>query len=198
MTGRLGMTLLEILIVLVVLTGVLLPLTQFFLRGTRAFNSLMKTAELTARANVVMERIVAEALAGRFVSLQPPAPVLSDWVRFEKVVDLVDGVPVYGEPVQIDLIPMESSITDGVDNDGDGLVDEGGVRIWSDYAPLGSSPGTGDPSAIIATNVAKDGLKFTRAGAILKIELVMASVTERGKPPKTLKMESGVKMRNNE
>lgn len=193
-----GMTLPELMVAILVLTTVVVPLGNVFLNSSRAFSSLAKRSQMTARAPAIMDRLVADLVTGKFESLTPAAPALSPWVRFQKIVSVTSGVAAYGNPIQVDLVPMESSITDAVDNDGDGLIDEGGLRIWEDFAPQGTSPGSEDTQTIIAANIAKDGLQFTRQGAFLLVDITFQAVVEPGEPPVTFHVQSGVTMRNAE
>ena len=192
------MTLPEIVVATLVLTTVFVPIGNVFLNSSRAFSSLAKRAQVTARGPIIMDRLVNQLVTGNFQSLSPSVPEASSWVRFQRIVSVTGDTPTYGNPIQIDLIPMESSITDGTDNDGDGLIDEGGLRIWEDVSPLGTSPGAWDPTSVIAANLARDGLQFTRQGAFLLIDLTFQATVEAGQPPMTFQIQSGVKMRNSE
>ena len=135
----------------------------------------------------------------RFTTLDPPNPDGDNWVRFEKVTGF-DGTNVtYGNPIQIDLIKGEgeNSNTNDLDDDGDGLVDESSIRIWEDFPPTSNKPRKEDSEAIIMTKVAgSDGLAFIRQNAVLLIELTVQEVVERGEPPATFTIKSGVMMRN--
>lgn len=190
------MTLPELVVAILVLTTVLIPLGSVFLSFSRAFSSLAKRSHMTARAPAIADRLVDELLTGKFETIDPVSPQLNPWIRFQKVVSVAGGVPVYGNPIQIDVIPMEASIVDGVDNDGDGLIDEGGLRIWEDVAPSGTSPGGEDTETILAANLAKDGLQFTRQGGFLLLDITFQAVVELGEPPVTFRIQSGAKMRN--
>ena len=187
-----GFTLLELMVSLGLLATVMVPVGYVILSSSRAFSSLAKQSHLVARATVVADRLVDELNNGRL--LNPPNPVQSTWIRFDKIVDVVGGAPVYGDPIQIDLVPMEASNTDNLDNDGDGIVDEGGVRIWTDVAPLGNSPGPEDEQAIISASIAKSGLLFTRQGAMVLLDLTFASVNEPGGAPTDFYLGSGALM----
>ena len=75
--------------------------------------------------------------------------------------------------------------------------DEGAVLVWEDFPPYSPvSPGAEDVQSTIVMNVAKDGLSFTRTGAMLAIDLTLQAVVERGVDPMTHTLSSGVRMRN--
>ncbi len=185
-----GVTLLELIISVGILTLVFVPFGYVALSSSRAFSSLAKQSQVASNAAAVADRLVEELSNGRL--LGPANPNLSTFIRFDKIVDVVAGVPVYGDPIQIDLVATESSNTDDVDNDGDGIVDEGSVRVWIDSAPLGTSPGNEDEAFVISEVVAKDGLQFTQNGAMMLIDLTMETVAEGTNV--TLHLGSGVLM----
>ncbi len=171
-----GFTLVEIIVSVAILTVVMVPFGFVALSSSRAFSSLAQRSQVSSNAAAVADRLVEEISNGRL--LDPGNPNQSTYIRFDTIIDVVDGLPVYGDPIQIDLVATESSNTDGVDNDGDGIVDEGGVRIWIDSAPLGGTPGNEDEAFLISSTVAKDGLQFTQDGAMMLIDLTMETVTD--------------------
>lgn len=169
-------------------------LGNVFLQSTRAFTSATVRSHASSRSQVVMDRLVDEMVTGVFETINPPVPNMDSWIRFRKVTAVVSGSPVYSEPYQIELISSESNGTDGIDNDGDGLIDEGLIRIWEDMLPYGSTPGVEDSPITITDNVS--GLTFTRAGSVLLIDLSYDVVPEPNVAPIRYRVVSGVKMRN--
>lgn len=190
-----GFTLVEVVISVSIMVVICVALGEFFLKGSRAMSSIAKSTHTSMRLSSVMDRIVSELVSGRFASLDPPIPVQSQWIRFQKVI-ASGAPPVYGNPVHIELVEAESNSSDNLDNDGDGLVDETGVRIWEDYPPYAVTPGPEDSPTLLATELTSDGLKFTREGAVLLIELTFQAVVERGETPTLYHLQSGVRMRN--
>ncbi len=191
-----GFSLLELLVMMAVLAVVFQAMIQTLLSSSRAFTALAARAHLAARTQVAMDRLCAEMITGRFITLSPANPDGSDSIRFEKVVGF-DTDPIAGNPMQIDLVPMESRATDGIDNNGNGLTDECGVRIWEDVAPSSlSAPGSEDPETLVLTNVVPGGLDFTRVGGMLVIAIECQTETEPGSPAQTLTLSSSVRMRN--
>ena len=172
-----GVTLVELMVSAGILTVVMVPFGFLALSSSRAFSSLAQQSQVSSNATAVVDRLVLELSNGRL--LDPANPAQSTYIRFDKVVDVVDGAPVYGDPIQIDLVATESSNTDDVDNDGDGIVDEGGVRIWIDRDPVETTPSIGSEDEVfqISALVAKDGLQFTQDGAMILIDLTVETVT---------------------
>ena len=160
------------------------------LQCTRAFSALEKQSHVVGRAPATADRLVDEISNCRL--LDPTAWVDSTYVCFDTIIGVVDGASVYGYPIQVDLVPMQTSNTDGEDNNGDGVVDEGCVRIWGDLDPTGSIPGAEHEVAVIGGHLQKDGLLFTRLGNMLEIEMTFADATTPGEPPTIVTLTSGV------
>ncbi len=195
-----GFTLIEITVATAVLGVALMSITQLFLSSSEAFSSSTKRAQLTIRSQVVMNRLCDEIITGRFLTLTPPNPTASDRLRFDKIIGFASGEPVYGNPVQIELVLLEGPGgpgSNGIDDNGNGLIDEGAVLIWEDFPPQSPvTPGPEDVQTIIVMNVAKDGLSFTRMGAMLAIDLTLQAVAEPGVDPVSHTLRSGIRMRN--
>ena len=193
-----GATVLEISIAMLLLTAVLLPMAVILSRTSRAYATLAKRTSTTARASVIMDRLVAELTNARFVSLTPPIPDASTWVRFEKIIGFDGDIPLYSDPVQIDLVPRELRPEDGIDDDGDGLIDEGAIRVWVDHPPYSMSPGAEDEETVVAKEIAKAGLSFTRRGAFLEISSRFEEVLDEGEAPVSYTVKSGVLLRRDD
>ena len=196
-TERGGFSLVELSIVLLIIAVVLVPLGKFVTDSTGAYSGLSTSINETSRSLVVLDRIVDELITGNFTSVAPAVPTNSESIEFQKIVDTQNGLPVFGNPIHIELIPLESDTTNGVDDDGNGLVDECGIRIWEDKPPTSLSPEAEDVATIICGNLAKSGLRFTRVGATLKIEVTFQQLRGHGEAPGTFTLRSSVKMRNN-
>ena len=75
----------------------------------------------------------ADRVALRVVTYAAPAnlepslsaPLSSSWLTFQVVVGMEDGVPVFGPPVRLEFELDPDETDDGLDNDGDGVADEG-------------------------------------------------------------------------
>jgi hypothetical protein len=195
---RSGVSLLEMGIVLLLLVVILVPVGKLSMDSSRAFSALSAAMHETSRALVVLDRLSGELMTGNFTSVMPAVPVASESIEFTKVLDFQDGAPVFGDPIHIDLVPMEGNTDNGVDDDGDGFVDEQGIRIWEDNPPESLGPGAEDDAAVICGNVAKGGLHFDRQGAILFVAVSFLEVGPAVGTPSTFTLRTGVKMRNNQ
>ena len=191
-----GFSLLEVVIATAILLTVMAAAGEFFLKSSDCLSSMVKNVYTTSRALVVLDRLEDELLTGNFASLVPPVPKATNYVEFEKIVGVSNGMPVYGNTIRIELIDAENGDSnDGIDNDGNGLVDEHAIRIWEDFPPFGPGPGPEDVASIICANATKDGLQITRQGGVLLIDLTLQEGSP-GQAPATIKLQSGVKMRN--
>ncbi|MEM7235381.1 MAG: hypothetical protein AAF517_24630 [Planctomycetota bacterium] len=173
---------------LAILTVTMLPVGYATLKSSSAFSSLVKRSDLVSRAPVIVDRLVEEISGGRLIS--PASPSNSSSVRFDHVTSVSAGAPVYGAPIQIDFVSTENAGSDSLDNDGDGITDEGGIRIWEDRDPTGATPGNEDVVVVIAENLASNGLLFTRLGNTLLISATFEAVAERGKTSETFTIHS--------
>jgi prepilin-type N-terminal cleavage/methylation domain-containing protein len=194
--GQAGFTLLELSMAMTLVVVVVLMVGKNFLDSSRAFTGLAKLLYGNTRAQLLMDRLVQELLPGSFTSLVPDVPVDSSSIEFQKVVGVVNGEPVLGNTIHIELVPLETNSTDGLDNDGDSLVDECGIRIWEDLAPFGPTPSPPDAPVLICGNLAAGGLKINREGSLLVIDLTLQEVVQPGEPPRLIHLVSGVKLRN--
>ncbi len=180
---QIGITLLELIVtstLLAVITSTFVPL---FVSSTRAISSLGTRSHITAWGHLVLDRVRKEIVTARLSSLDPAVPNDSPWIRFQKPVDFQDGAAVDGDPIQIELVPVPGS------------ADEG-IRIWRDAPPYGGTPGSEDQASVITGSIAPDGLKFTRVGAVLHVEITFRANTGGGGAPYSFTTSFAVKLRN--
>lgn len=184
--NRRGMTMIEIAISIAILAVVSIAVGQLFIRSTRAFTSQAVQSNLIARGQVLMDRLVGDLVTGVFVTMDPPIPANSNYIRFQRPTGFTGGAPVLSAPIQIDVAPDgENATTDA-------------LRMWEDRDPQGTTPGGEDITTILAMNLAPNGLRFQRNGAILELEVDFVGDVEPGKPPVIFTLASGVKMRNDD
>ncbi|MCA8959490.1 MAG: hypothetical protein KDC38_03205 [Planctomycetes bacterium] len=179
-----GITMVEMAIGLTIVTIVGTAVGQMFMSSSNLLSQQIRRAHLTARSQVVMDRVIGELLTGQFVTLTPPIPDTSNWIRFQRPVAFSGGSVVYSNPIQIDFVPDQSGET-------------GSLRIWQDLAPFSTTtPGNEDIVSIVAENVPSGGLVFNRFGSMLEVNLTMV---DTGSPEgDQITIVSGVRMRNSE
>lgn len=152
-----GFTLLEMTVVVAVLGVVLSSVGLFQARGNEAARSQMSRAELQARASRALSRIATELHGAAQSRLQPDPddeyPL--EQLNYERIVGLDGGVATWTEGrLAVELEPGEQA--NGMDDDGDGLVDERRLRLVHE---VGSQ---GEGSAILC-----DGLPAIAPGEVV-------------------------------
>jgi prepilin-type N-terminal cleavage/methylation domain-containing protein len=152
MATRAGFTLVEMSISMVLVT-VLLGL--FFMTTQTASNAVetgVTVAEIDARVQRALER-VCEALKGSSSDLTTPqavAPFSGSSVDFQRGQGVdADGDPVFGPLERLVLEYDEAN--DGLDDDGDGLVDEGRL-VWLE------NPGAAGERRVVLCNDVREYL----------------------------------------
>ncbi|MBM3990854.1 MAG: hypothetical protein FJ298_07575 [Planctomycetes bacterium] len=136
--ARRGATLLEVVIATGCLTLLLGAIGAVAQRGRSAAEAGVSAAALSARAQRLVDRIASELMNATAESL-PLAPAVGRatvQVDFRTVegFDVVQGEIEEGVQRRIARVPSPEDPNDGIDNDGDGLVDEGQVVLVLDTA----------------------------------------------------------------
>ena len=140
---RRGFTLVELMISATLLIVVLGGLGLALRRGMDLFQSTTTISELDTRTGRVLNRIVREmrmALAATTTDLSTPDGAPKFWassVDYRKAVDYVDGDPILGAPRRIVFELAAGELDNGVDDNGDGLVDEHRVVLVLDPGAAG-------------------------------------------------------------
>jgi len=125
------MTLIELMIAMTllgVISGSIILVTE---SSSTAFSTVASASELEGQAHRALQRIKDE-IRGSISTLVNPklaSPFSSEQITFQRATGYVDGAPVPDLPEQILLEYMPGEVNDGIDNDGNGLVDEGQV-VW--------------------------------------------------------------------
>lgn len=128
-TGVEGFTLVEISIASAILMIVIGSLTMMALASDRAFQTGTTVAQLEARASGAMHQIVQDLT----IAQHPPAiGPNGDVVDYVQAVDFVMGEPVLTLPRRLAFEYEGGELDDGIDNNGNGLVDEGQVVLTED------------------------------------------------------------------
>jgi len=126
-----GYTLLEMAIALVVLASVLGAMVTIGRSSDRTYQTGTTAAHLEAQAETAIERIVSDLRIARLSSLTPdPTPGSgTSSIEYVQPVGITNGVVQYGPPRRLAFERDPRELDDGIDNDGDGLIDEGAVVL---------------------------------------------------------------------
>ena len=159
-SSRAGFTLLEVAVAAGLL-AVFLGSTAFLGKSVLgAFRTETAQAQKDEALQVALDRMVQRLRTIDAEALLPTAVASSDWVEYQRATDH-DGVNVIWGPVERLLFERDDNeLDDGLDNDGDGLVDEGRV-VWI------REPGTPDERRILlATGVPETGMDETAGNGL--------------------------------
>ena len=162
--GPLGFTLLEAIIALALLATVVILVSSALLEGDKAYWEESSRTQLEATLSNNLDEVVGllrETSPGTFT---PSAPMGAPLLQYRVVVGFASGAPVWSDPrtAGFEYDPME--LDNGVDDDGDGYVDEGKVALRDPVA------GT---ERILPGVAAEGGFTVTRTGDRLSITMQM-------------------------
>jgi prepilin-type N-terminal cleavage/methylation domain-containing protein len=209
-SSRAGFTLLE-MAVAAGLLAVFLGSTAFLGKSLLgAFRTETAQAQKDEALHLALDRMVQRLRTVDAEALLPVAVASSDWVEYQRASDH-DGTNVIWGPLERLLFERDDGeLDDGLDNDGDGLVDEGRV-VWvrEPGAPdeRRNVLATGVPETgmgEIAGNAADDdgngledegGLAFEVVGGRMRIALTLVWLDEGGELQE-IAAERSVTMRN--
>lgn len=133
---RAGITVIEVAIALAVLGLILGAVGMTVLRGNRSYGQGISNAAVEGQARRMLEQIVARLIdADRSsIVLTPPAALggSSRMIDFARARDWTAGALVVGPVERLRLSYAAGEIDDGLDNNGNGLVDECRLELLLD------------------------------------------------------------------
>jgi type II secretory pathway pseudopilin PulG len=147
--SRAGFTLLEMLLS-TGLFGLVIGISLSVSLSSRdAIDRSVRQATAEAKVRRTMESVLAElAPAGAtMLPSDPSGPNGDNRIVFFPLTGVAGGVAVWGEQTEIARRPCASDPDDGVDNDGDGSVDEGEIVLTRDLG------GPNQVSYVLCTDV---------------------------------------------
>lgn len=194
--SRAGFTLLETLIAVSLASLVVVAATYPLKASHEAYRNSQRSSDLESHLRRGMDRIVAE-LAGAGASVLVPDPsdeFGTESLSFRRATGLAGGAIVWGPLLRIGLEYAEGEIDDGVDNNGDGLVDEGNVVLEYNVGAANETSvvicrGVSELGEGELSNLADDngngvederGFNIHRNGNMLEIRLTMEDVDTVG------------------
>lgn len=130
---RAGFTILEMLISMGVMATLFMISMRVGASSSSAYRQATTGAKLSAEAKLTVDRVAAEmqlaSIGTFFPDLDAGGVRNTSSLAFQQLVDIVGATPVYGGPTPDEVALIELRLStgetdDGVDNDGDGLVDE--------------------------------------------------------------------------
>jgi hypothetical protein len=134
--ARAGFALVELVISAAVLVGLFAGVLALSLAGAGAFRSGTSRMDLQTRARVALDRMARElGPAGRDTLFPDPQPLPgvqglgAATLDFEACLGAAGGIPLFGPPQRFAFEYEPLELDNGLDDDRDGLVDEGQV-VW--------------------------------------------------------------------
>ena len=152
--ARLGFTVVELAIsltLLLIVSGVVLMATR---ANSQAFRTGSTVAALDALAERAVDEICERLLASSRLQCDPQieTPFHTMQVDYQRAVDATGGVLTWGAPERLSFEYSQGELDDGVDNDGNGLIDEGRV-VWTE------NPGLANEKSAILCNWVREYLE---------------------------------------
>jgi len=141
-----GLTLVELLISATLLALVLIAVASVGRSSERAYRTGSMASVLEDRAGQAIERVVAELRIAGVETLvpDPVAGLGADSVQFQQALDVVAGSVVWSAPRRLSFEYEVGELDDGLDNNGNGLIDEGVLVLTVDI-------GTPDERELVIT-----------------------------------------------
>jgi prepilin-type N-terminal cleavage/methylation domain-containing protein len=145
---RRGFTLLELVLSIALIAMVLGSSLAMTLVGRNAYVATTLQAVADSKGRQVLQRLAKElenADDGNI--LLDPGINGGSAMEFAPIVDVVGGALIFGNPVRIQRNPSPTDPDDGVDNDGNGIVDDGLILLTRDVG------GADQNSAVLCSGV---------------------------------------------
>lgn len=123
--GRGGFSLFEVLISIALVASLLTGVFHLGSSSQQVADSSAKLAEIQSDLNVALERIRTVVRPAGRSTITPANPSGASQISFQEAIGFANGGIEFGELMQFALRPEAADPVDGMDNDGDGLIDEG-------------------------------------------------------------------------
>ncbi|MCA9319374.1 MAG: hypothetical protein KDB53_01500, partial [Planctomycetes bacterium] len=127
MNPQSGLTLLEVMIVLLGMTAVLKGVHSVVMSTAGVSRTTQEFSILNRKANGLIEKIVEHLYQAD--SSEVTVGPNGDRITFRCVASIAGGVVILDDPSIIELVADPRDPNDGLDNDGDGMIDEGQVVL---------------------------------------------------------------------
>jgi hypothetical protein len=131
---RSGFTLLEVVIGALLMALLLGAIGMTVLRGGVAYEAGIAVSATEVKARRVLDRVANEFAAAGVGSLDPPpaGPLGVSSVEFRTCTGVAGGAATWSNDKRIAFAYDPGEVDDGLDNDGDGLADEGQLVLTLD------------------------------------------------------------------
>jgi len=208
-SGRAGFTLVELSIAVALFLLLMSSAVVAARGGMDAFRSSQDLSDLETRARRALDRAVFELLAVGASELapNPTGSFGTDALEFRQAIGLAGTAPVWGELLSLALVPAQGELDDGIDNDGNGLIDDGELVLTRDVGGNeqrvvlcrgvrellgGEAPNGADDNGNGVVDEA--GFNVHRVGNVLFVRLSLEESVPTGTVVRTL--ETSIRIRN--
>jgi type II secretory pathway pseudopilin PulG len=208
-TARAGFTLVEALLAAALLVLLMSSAVLAARGGLGAFRATQETTDAEARVRRALDRAVFELMSAGASELlpDPSGNFGTSNLQFRKAVGLNGTTPLWGPSQSLAFEYAPDEVNDGVDNDGNGLIDDGLLVLTRDVG--------GDDQRIVLCSGVREflegevpdgdddngngvsdeaGFNVHRVGDVLFVRLSVEEALENGTIVRTL--ETSVRLRN--
>jgi hypothetical protein len=129
-----GLTMVEVLFTVLILAMLVGALGMTVQSGSGAYSQGVSTADVEAQARRMVERISRELLDADRSSLvlAPPAPFAATSVDYARCEGYAAGAMLVGPTRRIRMVLQAGEIDNGIDDNGNGLIDERRIELLPD------------------------------------------------------------------
>ena len=133
-TRRAGFTLIEVAVSISVLGLMMGIFGMVSTTSHSAYQAVTIVSGLDVNARRTLVRVASElsSIGGSVLAPDPTGNFGAQTIQYQRAAGVVGGVVVWGENTQLGFEYEPGEADDGIDNDGDGLVDEGLVVLTLD------------------------------------------------------------------
>ena len=131
-TSRKGFTLIEMTVATGLLGVVMGSALMMTVAGRSAFEEAAQRQQAESTVRRALERVVLEMQWAESDGLSPDCSAGSPTVTFQPLVGVAGGAAVWGDSRRIARVASANDADDGLDNDGDGVIDEGDLVMTID------------------------------------------------------------------
>jgi prepilin-type N-terminal cleavage/methylation domain-containing protein len=187
-----GFSLIEVMVVTVILTIVIGGIFEILHSGLTTYNEGSIMTEVQTHARRIMDAVAGEIQGAGVSTLYPVPPATgtgTDTIDFQIASGYSGGSVLWSDVITIAFEYETGESNDCVDNNGNGLIDEGVVTRT--VTPAAGTPQT----RILGHWVKEGGLAFNLNGDLLTITLTLEKPGYRDEPWKTT-LVTAVKLKN--
>lgn len=208
--ARRGFTLLELMISASVVSVLFYGIATTTIAASNAYEESMARSRMVSRAHQVMDRIADEFVEAELGTMSAaPEGVGASTLTYRVPESFAGPVITWSPNRRIDFLMEPGELDDGIDNNGDGRVDEGTVVLTLDIGEPDERQVTlahhlrsllgGEVSNLLDDNgnlmVDERGLTFELSGNVLTIRMTFSILDEGGRTI-TKSVQTSVRVRN--